>query len=595
MKKPDSISIKPLTLVCPRIKAPEIDGRIREREWNRATKWNKFVREDNSAAASRTTVWIAHDDGYLFLAARCEGKNTADLRRAGSAYMRDMFSRDRVDILVNPAHDHVGYLRFSVAPFDQTDTGRGSYKMEYRSGKGSRWFHHKEQADFGMYFRYACAVEEGKAWSFEMAIPFESLGIDMPVPGAVLGLNVTRHTRWPVYLGKPTQTGAPHPATSPAEVSLLSTIPGYYHVNPLVYADLVFGRDAVQLLEADFGVPHFGTNNSTFRFKAPAKSGFELVSSVRSRRNGKPIYPGGKIALKPSGQGTLGGELKWRTRHYDDASVLELAVRKRGSENNLWRATYEFGWEDGSLPLNYLHKGEADGTVANPSAKDNDFLGKKAEFIASRQDRFYRRNTMQGAPSDFTLESADGSTRFNLMDPACLGKMAEYIHGLYDNDADRLLGMMFFMGQPALMRAHTAYDPGASHRLETLSLLRFGSGYCGHMARVMATVLNLMEKGNTGKKHRARCFGIGGHAVALVEYRDDYIILDSKHMTLYYRLDNSDLATVKEMRREPEIGRRAYPFYMPAMMTFKTDYIAADPLDRLDGNGLILPEGAPAE
>jgi len=34
---------------------------------------------------------------------------------------------------------------------------------------------------------------------------------------------------------------------------------------------------------------------------------------------------------------------------------------------------------------------------------------------------------------------------------------------------------------------------------------------------------------------------------------------------------------------------------MPAMMTFKTEHIAAEPLDKLDGLGLVLPEGAPKE
>ena len=200
---------------------------------------------------------------------------------------------------------------------------------------------------------------------------------------------------------------------------------------------------------------------------------------------------------------------------------------------------------------------------------------------------------MQGASSDFTLESGDGSVQFNLMDPACVKGMATYVHDCYDNDTDRLLGMMFFAGQTAMMRAHTAYDPDASHRLETLSLLRFGSGYCGHMSRVMAAILNEMEVGDTGRRHRARSFGIGGHALVLVEYRGDYAILDSKHLTLYYRLDNTDLATLKELRAEPEIARRVYPYCMPALMTFNMDHIAASRPEALNGRGLVCPEGTP--
>ncbi len=596
MKKQSEFNLKPLNVVCPRMEAPNIDGLIDEREWSGATCLNRFVREDDSAALSRTTVWLGHDDGYIYLAVRCEEKNTADLQRTGSAYTRDLFSRERVDILINPTHDHVSYSRFSVGPYDQTDTGKGTYRMEYRAGVGSRWYFQKEQAEYGMYFRYASSVEEGKAWSFEMAIPFDSLGMEPPSRGSVFGINIVRNTLWPVYQGEPTRSSVPYPTSAAGEVSSLSNVAEYNFINPLVYADMVFDRNPVQLLESDFGVPHFGTNCASLRFKAPEKADLVVVSSVRPRRSGRIIDPVREFPLKPSDKkGILSGEVIWKTRHYDDANVLDLAVKERSSGNTLWQGTYEFGWEDCSLPLNYLHKGEAEGKLLSPDPSDPDFLGKKAEYIASRQPRFHRTNTTQGASSDYTLESSDGSTRFNLMDPACLKAMAKYIHGLYDNDVDRLLGMMFFMGQTSLMKAHTAYDASASHRLETLSLLRFGSGYCGHMARVMATVLNLMEIGNTGKCHRARGFGIGGHAIAMVEYRDDYIMLDSKHMTLYYRLDNSDLATVKELRREPEIGRRTYPYYMSAMMTFKTEFINSDPLDNLDGLGHILPEGAPVE
>ena len=75
----------------------------------------------------------------------------------------------------------------------------------------------------------------------------------------------------------------------------------------------------------------------------------------------------------------------------------------------------------------------------------------------------------------------------------------------------------------------------------------------------------------------------------LVEYRDDYVILDSKHMCMYYRLDNTDLATLKEYREQPEIARRAFPAGIPALMTFNRDHIPHGPLETLDGRGLVWP------
>jgi hypothetical protein len=590
---PQGYRVAPQSVFCPVIKAPQIDGRIDEREWESATRLTGFVREDGSAALSRTTVWLGRDEAYLYVAARCEERNTAALQRTGSAYQRDLTSRDHMEVLVNPAHDHVGYCRFYVGPFEQTETGRGTYRLEYREGPGSRWVHHKEQPDYGMYFRYASSVEDGQAWSFEMAIPFESLAAEAPKPGTVWGINLARHTFWPVYQGEPTKVSWPCPSDCAGEGSFLSTIPGQYTVNPLAYADLVFDAGPVQLLEGDFGIPHFGINRSTVRFKAPGKSDLVVAASVRSRRPGRLIDAGGEFPLASSGPGVFESELAWTARHGDDANVLDLAVKERASGQVLWRGAYDFGWEDGSLPLTYLYRGETEGGVLNPHPADPDFLIRKAEYIAGRQHRLYRRNTMQGAPSDFTLESADGSVRFNLMDPACIKAMAAYVHDCYENDSDRLAGLMFFAGQQAVMRAHTAYDPGASARLETLSLLRFGSGYCGHQARVLSAILDAMEIGNTGTHHRSYRFGIGGHAVVFVEHRGDYAILDCKHVTLYYRLDNTDLATVKELRAEPEIGRRAYPYYMPALMTFKTEHIAAHVPSKLDGNGFLFPEGAP--
>ena len=188
-----------------------------------------------------------------------------------------------------------------------------------------------------------------------------------------------------------------------------------------------------------------------------------------------------------------------------------------------------------------------------------------------------------------------GSARFNLMEEGVMAQMARYIHGLYDNDADRLAGMLFFMAQPCMMRAHTAYDPNAAGRLDPLSKLRFGTGYCGHMARIMAPVVNKMEIGNTGTFHRARGFGVGGHAVVIVEYRGDYVVLDSKHCCMFYKLDNSDLATLSEIRAEPEIARRGYPHWMPALMTFDLRYLPAVEPDGPTEGGLSYPPGAPTE
>ena len=63
---------------------------------------------------------------------------------------------------------------------------------------------------------------------------------------------------------------------------------------------------------------------------------------------------------------------------------------------------------------------------------------------------------------------------------------------------------------------------------------------------------------------------------------------------MFYSLDNTDLATLAEIRREPEIVRRTYPHWiMPALMTFDERYVAAAEPDSFDTDGYSYPSGAP--
>jgi hypothetical protein len=122
------------------------------------------------------------------------------------------------------------------------------------------------------------------------------------------------------------------------------------------------------------GIPHFGVNRTTVRFQAPAPAKLSVTTCVRPRRGGRVIDPGGEVHLEPDGAGTFTGKLTWTTRHYDDANTLDLAVKDRETGQNLWRGAYDFSWEDGSLPLTYLYRGETGGDVPTPAPSDPDFL-----------------------------------------------------------------------------------------------------------------------------------------------------------------------------------------------------------------------------
>lgn len=600
MNKPPQVSFKiePQTLICPRITMPPLDGRVDDKGWRDAIRCTTLRREDDGVPVNHTTFWLGHDDGYLYLAARCDEPNTDKLNEPGMAYGRHIWTRDHIVFLLDPAHDHATYFMFCLAPFSQTFAQRGTHVVSYRAGFDSRWMGLTAQIMESMYHRYASQVEKGVCWSLTVAIPFESIGVTAPTRGTVWGINLARRRVWPVFEGKPTTSSWETPRDDQrAEYSALSVRSGHSFFQPLAYADLVFGDPhAASLLSLDLGQPHFGRNQLSIRLAAASKATLILRAKVRSRKNGKEIDSGKPVPLRGAGSGQFAGETEYKCTHYDDTNVLEISVQDEATNQTEWRASLDLGWGEGSLPLRYRYQEDWNGQAPpNPSSDDPDFLCKKAEFIAGRQHGLVRRNTAQGAPSDFTLASVDGTIQFNLMKPGVMDEIAGYVNRAYDNEADRLLGMMFLIGQQSVMRANVVYDPGATHRLDPLSVLRLGSGYCGHMASAFAAALNCMEIGHSGRRHRARCFGIGGHALVFVEYRDDYAVLDSMHCCLFYKLDNTDLATLKEIRREPEILRRSYPHWIPPLMTFDERFLRVVEPSVAGLPFQTYPAGAPTE
>lgn len=578
---PERFTLTPKTLVCPRLSAPSLESGPEAPEWSAARFFGGFVRGDGCPATEETSLWLGHDDGYFYAAVRCNLSNTDALRRyTGSNNYRQP---EKVMLYLDTTHDHVGLRRFDFGPYGQIEAWEASFTVAYRDGPDARWLHPKYESALRNYCRFATHVEEGRHWWVTLAIPFESLGAPPPSRGAVWGINVHR------------QSLPPACPESGEQDTYLAAWPNHPAGHPVCFADLVFDDAAPQLRELHLDAPHFGENRNRARFVVPnATTPLVLTSRVRSRRGGESIDPLRESPLQAVEAGVFEGDLVWQAVHFDDTNVLDIEVKRAADDVVEWRGGYDFGWEAGSLPLHYLHLGETADPPPDPDPDDPAFLRKKAEFICGRQPRFRRVNTAQGAPSDFTLQSADDRIQFNLMEAGVTDRMARYLHSLYATDADRLLGMMFFMAQPCMMRAHTAYDPDAAHRLNPLSKLRFGSGYCGHMVRVLTPLVNRMPCKGSGNYHQAHSAMIGGHVMTMVNYRDDYVLLDPKHCCMLYRLDNSDLATLAEIRREPEIVRRAYPHWiMRALMTFNESHVAGQAPDTFDADGYSYPPNAP--
>ena len=584
---PAPIRLTPKTFTCPRISPPTIDGKLDDPAWQHASCYTDLARLDGKRGYSNTTLRLGRDERFLYIAVRCDEVNTDALAHRSHPYSSTLAHRDHLELNFDTPHDHVSIQQLVFGPFDQFEQRAGTSTLSHRAGPDARWVHWNIQdaTPSHCHCAFATRIEAGECWTLEAAIPFEKLAHAVPQRGTVWGFNIARYTSWPVFQGRGAGGGWLAPTSVPCERTALAAEHSYAHRLPVAFADLVFDDDTPQLTEFDVGVPHIGENRSTLRFRAPdTNTDMTVTSRVRALTTGELIDAERYTPVQRHGDGDAAAEITWCASHYDNRSRLELQVTRNDDGSTAWRGDFELspeppgGKQAGALPLGYLYRNEHASVPAAPDPADRDFVRKKAEFIAAQQPRFERVTTAHGAPSDFTLRSADGHTQFNLMEEGVTAQMARYIHSLYDNDADRLLGATFFVHQPALMRANPAYDIQAIARLDPLSQLRYGAGYCGHVAGVLAHLLNHMPAGDTGATNRAHRMGIGGHAVVFAEYRGDYAVLDPQNCWVFYKMDNSELATLSDIRHEPAIIRRSFVQYLPTLLTFDADFLAvSDP------------------
>jgi hypothetical protein len=161
--------------------APSIDGRLDDEVWQLAQSADDFVQIDpnNMAPATeRTTVQVAYDARYLYVAVHCFSRNPAGV--TPGLGRRDNFPQsDRVYVNFDPRHDHQTAYVFQANP----------------SGvEGDITFFNDNQSssDYdGVWDLKAAVTADG--WTAEFRIPFSQMRFDVP-PGerAVWGFNVER-------------------------------------------------------------------------------------------------------------------------------------------------------------------------------------------------------------------------------------------------------------------------------------------------------------------------------------------------------------------------------------------------------------------
>jgi len=480
---------------------------------------------------------------------------------------------DMAEFFFDTRHDHTNFKYLTVYSNGRIDAAAGeSWPVEYPwlmrrsmrrlprpTGVQTDW--HRSETEI------LCRVSIRWPWL---------LGRKETVPPC-MGLNVLRTVFRPIGMGSVWQD------TPETDASLAV---GYGH--------LYIGRPELTIQRIDLPMPVIGRNEAivTAACTAKAPEAWRLEArtwlpptSQQWLFEGQFVQPDadGKITarceyfLSPQGTWLVEPDLLMR---------LRLQLR---SESGLVVPVGSWPWSVD----NGLIFGEAYGCAPDappPDPADPDFAFKKRMQIVGRIPRFVRKTTAQGAPSDFYIESTDGSVAFNLMQPGVLQEIADWLYGLFDNDADRLLGATMFVHQRSVTR-HSGHNPAGA--TGPLSLLRGGTCLCGDRANVLSGILSHMRCDRTGRNFEAYTLGMYGHVVTAVAHQGDFIVLDPDTASLFFSPDHSRPATLTELRTCQDVvmtgcvytRRHGHDFYYQAY------HQRVQPFRRSG----IWPDGAPPE
>ena len=526
----DSPTIYPFirSIHIPRIK--DIPGLRRFHRQEDLARTTGFARTPGPQLAdAQTTVYLGHTDAALWVGFVCSEPRPEEIR---ALFHRPPIGRDdHVILSLDTSHDHRTYTVFMLNPLGVKEG------KQMTVGRGNRQWEHKVQMTDAILEWRGEAEVRGKRWVAAMAIPFETLGLDGPPKRGVWGVNFERYRR-PDY-GESSQWSTTH----------------RYTAAPWAFGDLYFHRPPVTLERLGMGELTGSGGTATLWVRNPGGrkvSATAVIETItdhglrpwRSSRKRFAVPARDCVEVRVPYSFDVDGwaDQRFRLRLLDKAGRVVYEGR-RG-----------FGYKNGQkLMVSFPRTKTA---PPNPKPGDPEFMDKKRRYIIGRLPRFERVTTAQGAPSDFTIRSVDGDVIFNLMEAGALARIGEYLHGLFPEENDRLLGANFFVHQPAGM-IYSNLETRLVHQISPLSLLRFGSAQCCCHAAVLCGILSHMRVGDSDAFYRTRRIGLEGHVITVVEVDGRYVLLDPSVGRFFYLWDDKNLATAEDIAADLTLADRA--------------------------------------
>ena len=155
---------------------PTVDGDLADACWDDRRAIDRFcVHTGGKLATAKTRAWLAYDDQHLYVAFRCPHAPGAKLLARATQHDGSTWLDDSIEVFITPHRTQGTYYQIAVNCMGVLRDTRGAAGA-WQSGARA-------------------ATRRGQdAWTLELAIPYDHLGIDLDV-GTEWGINLVRNDR----------------------------------------------------------------------------------------------------------------------------------------------------------------------------------------------------------------------------------------------------------------------------------------------------------------------------------------------------------------------------------------------------------------
>jgi len=164
---------------------PVLDGKLDDACWRKAKPVGNFLRlNERNPAKLQTTAFVLYDDANLYIGARLEEPNPADiLKRRWEGKDPHVFNDDCLEVMIDPGLSRELYYHYAVSA--------GAFKFDEVCRQGG----HLKDPTWNGQWEAKTSIGNG-FWSVEIAIPFYSLGVGSRT-GTDWGINIVRSKQRP--------------------------------------------------------------------------------------------------------------------------------------------------------------------------------------------------------------------------------------------------------------------------------------------------------------------------------------------------------------------------------------------------------------